>query len=104
MNKSEIDPEERKITIESKATVFFILFILIEGYILISNGLGVYPYSIDEITLFVVLESPAGLYILYWIGIFCLILGLLVGNYNKIFPPIVLIASIIFFIAFIFES
>lgn len=103
MDKSKTDPEERKITVESKATVLFILFILIEGYLIISNANGLYPYAISgEFPPYeIILESPMGLYSLYWIGIFCLILGLLMGNYNKIYPPLVLIASIVFFIAFI---
>ena len=103
MNKSEIDPDERKITVESKATILFIFFILIEGYLLISSGIGTYPYAIDEILISIILVSPAGLYAIYWAGIVCLILGLLVGKYDKIFPPVVLIGSIIFFIAFILQ-
>lgn len=94
--------EERKITIESKATAFFLLFILIEGYLIISITNGFFPFALNvgppiQITL----DSPVGLYALYWIGIFCLILGFLVGKYNKIYPPIVLIGSIIFFLVFI---
>lgn len=103
MDKLKTDPEERKITVDSKATVLFILFILIEGYLIISSAYGFYPYTISgEFPPYeIVLDSPAGLYSLYWIGIFCLILGLLMGNYDKIYPPLVLIAGIVFFIAII---
>ena len=102
MNKSEINSEERKITVESKATALFLLFILIEGYLLISSTNGFYPFTIiGEFPPYeIILDSPAGLYALYWIGILCLILGFLIGHYNKIYPPIILIASTIFFIAF----
>jgi len=99
----EVSPEERKITVESKAIGLFFGFILIEGYILISASLGSFPYAITGIypNYEIILESPGWLYALYWIGILCLILGLLVGKYNKIYPPIILIGSIIFFIGFI---
>ena len=101
MNKSEAD-EPRKIVVESKAIGFFFGFILIEGYILISASIGSFPFAIDEIYPYgIIIASFAGLYALYWIGILCLILGLLVGKYNKAYPPIVLIGSLIFFIIFI---
>ena len=106
MSNSAIDPEERKITIESKATILFLLFILIEGYLIISSTTGFYPFTIigDIPPYQIILDSVAGLYALYWVGIFCLILGLLVGKYDKIFPPLVLIAGIIFFIGFILQT
>ena len=106
MSESEIASEERKITVESKATILFFLFILIEGYLLISSASGFFPFTIIEAPpdYLIALDSPAWLYALYWIGIFCLILGFLVGDYNKIYPPIILIASIIFFIAFVLQT
>ena len=105
MNNSAPDPEERKINIESKATFLFLLFILIEGYLILSSANGLYPYTLigEPPTYQIILDSPAGLYALYWIGIFCVILGFLVGNYNRIYPPIVLIGSIIFFLIFIIQ-
>ena len=98
-----MDHEERKITIESKATIFFFLFILLEGYLIISSASGLYPFTIIENfpDYYVALESPAVLYAFYWLGIFCLILGLLIGEYNRIYPPIALIGSLIIFITFI---
>ena len=103
MDNSEPDLEERKIEIESKSTILFLSFVLIEAYLIISSSAGFYPYTLieDYPDYFIVLDSPAGLYALYWIGIFCLILGFLVGEYNKIYPPIVLIGSIIIFLLFI---
>lgn len=89
MSQSASDPEERKIDIESKAIILFFLFILIEGYLILSSANGFYP-----------LDNPAALYSLYWVGIVCLILGLLMGKYNKILPPLALIGSIIFFLLF----
>ncbi len=105
MTSTEIESEDRKINIESKATILFLIFILIEGYLLISSTNGFYPYTLigEMPTYEIVLESIAGLYALYWIGIFSLILGLLVGRYNKIFIPITLIISLIFFLLFIFQ-
>ncbi|MHA1650798.1 MAG: hypothetical protein ACTSYB_11440 [Candidatus Helarchaeota archaeon] len=105
MGKSEIDSEERKITVESKATLLFLIFILIEGYILISSANGFYPYSIigDFPPYEIVLTSIPGLYALYWAGILFLILGLLIGNYDKVIPPVALILSIIIFLALIFQ-
>ncbi|MHA1425559.1 MAG: hypothetical protein ACTSQI_06185 [Candidatus Helarchaeota archaeon] len=100
MNKTEID---RKITIESKATIFFFLFILLEGYLIISSAIGLYPFKIVEAPpdYYVVVESPPVLYALYWLGIFCMILGFLIGDYNKIYPPITLIGGIILFLMYI---
>ena len=101
MHNSEAD-EPRKITVDSKAIGFFFGFILIEGYILISASLGSFPFAIDEVYPYgISIVSLEGLYVLYWVGILCLILGLLVGKYNKIYPPVVLIGSLIFFILFI---
>ena len=97
MNKSEAD-EPRKITVESKAIGFFFAFILIEGYILISASIGSFPFAIEEYTYRIIIVSPEGLYALYWIGILCLILGLLLGKYNRVYPPVALIGSLIFFI------
>ena len=90
MSQSASDPEERKIDIESKATIFFFLFIIIEGYLILSSANGFYPF----------VDNPAALYSLYWVGIVCLILGLLIGKYDKILPPLALIGSIIFFLLF----
>lgn len=103
MNKSDSDQEEsRKITVDSKAIAFFFAFILLEGYILISASLGVFPFAITDVFPYeMIVASLEGLYALYWIGILCLIIGLLVGRYNKLYPPIVLIGSLIFFIVFI---
>jgi hypothetical protein len=98
----DIGSEERKITVDSKAIGFFFGFILIEGYLIISRSLGSFPFSISLIPPYsIIIESSIWLYILYWIGILCLILGLLVGKYNKIYPPVVLIGSVILFIIFI---
>jgi len=105
MNKADIEVEKRKISIESKATVLFLLFILIEGYLLIASGIGSYPFIIfgDFPPYEIILDSVGGLYAIYWIGILCLIVAFLVGNYNKVFPPLALIGSIIFFILFIYQ-
>lgn len=101
MNKSEAD-EQRKITVDSKAIGFFFGFILIEGYILISASLGSFPFTIEGVYPYgISLASPEGLYALYWVGIVCLILGLLAGKYNRMYPPLVVIGSILFFIIFI---
>lgn len=98
----DIGSEERKISIESKAIGFFFGFILIEGYLIISRSLGSFPFSVDPVLPYsIIIESSGWLYALYWIGILCLILGLLVGKYNKIYPPVVLIGSIILFLFFI---
>ena len=99
----KVDSNERKITIESKATGLFLGFILIEGYLLISWSLGSFPFTISGLypPYKIIIESVGWLYALYWIGILCLVLGLLIGKYNKIFPPLILIGSVILFITFI---
>jgi len=97
----KVDSNERKITVESRAIGFFFGFILIEGYLLISMSLGVFPFKIIGIPPQVKTEYPSWLFALYWIGILFLLLGLLIGKYNKIYPPIVLIGSIIFFVIII---
>ena len=101
--ESDVEIEERKISVESKATILFLCFILIEGYLLISGSMGLFPFTfIEDYPYYqIILEFPEALYALYWLGILCLIMGFLLGDYNKIYPPVILIGSIIFFLIFI---
>ncbi len=103
MNQSGSDPEERKIEVESKTTLLFFLFILIEGYLILASANGFYPFILIENPpgYLILLDNSALFYSLYWIGIFCLLLGLLIGKYNKILPPLALIGAIIFFLLYL---